>query len=55
MHANLFVHLFFFKKKRYKSNSLVQLKWLIWRTALGTARNPMETKISFLQTIVISI
>ena len=40
------------KFKSYKSSSLHQLKWLIWRDFLGTARNPMETKINVLQTIV---
>jgi hypothetical protein len=40
------------KLNSYKSNSFNQLKWLIWRDFLGTARNPMETKINVLQTIV---
>lgn len=36
----------------YKVNSLKQFGWLTWRNVIDTARNPMQTKIQFLQTIV---
>ena len=40
---------------QYKTGSLNQLKWLLWRSFLGSSRNPLETKISLIQTVVIAV
>lgn len=39
----------------YKTNSLIQLKWLVWRSFISSSRNPMETRIIFAQTIFIAV
>lgn len=39
----------------YKTNSLVQLYWLVWRSFISSARNPMETRIMIVQTIFIAV
>ena len=39
----------------YKTNSLIQLKWLVWRSFISSSRNPMETRIIFAQTIFIAL
>ena len=36
----------------YKTSSLNQTKWLVWRSLISTMRNPMDTRINVLQTIV---
>lgn len=43
------------QKSAYKSNSFTQLRWLVWRSFISSARNPMDTKINFIQTIMIAI
>ena len=43
------------KSSDYKTGSWNQLRWLLWRASLGSARNPMETKITVIQTIFIAI
>ena len=39
----------------YKAGSFTQIYWLIWREALSRARNPRETKIALIQSIVVSL
>jgi ATP-binding cassette, subfamily G (WHITE), eye pigment precursor transporter len=36
----------------YKVNSFKQFGWLTWRNVIDIVRNPMQTKIQFIQTLV---
>ena len=42
-------------RSKYKSNSFTQLRWLIWRSFLSSARNPMDTNIMAIQTVIIAL
>lgn len=42
------------KKVRYKANVFKQFWWLLWRNGLATIRDPAETHVSIIQTIVIN-
>jgi ABC-type multidrug transport system permease subunit len=39
----------------YKTNSLTQLGWLMWRSSISMLRSPMETRIQAVQTLVLGI
>lgn len=39
----------------YKTNIFTQFRWLFWRDTLSSLRNPIETRITFIQTSVIAL
>ncbi|RNA38237.1 white-like isoform X1 [Brachionus plicatilis] len=41
--------------KKYKTNFLTQLSWLLWRNSLGIIREPFTFKIQVFQTIIVSV
>ena len=40
---------------RYKTGFFTQLRWLLWRSAIDTFRNPFEFRIRFVLSIVIGV
>ena len=40
-------------RSRYKASRLTQLKWLVWRAFLASYRNPTETKVHLIQSLLI--
>lgn len=44
-----------FKRNKYNVGSFSQLKWLMWRDSKNTYRDPRETQITFIQTILFAV
>jgi ATP-binding cassette, subfamily G (WHITE), eye pigment precursor transporter len=42
-------------KVQYRSNVLVQFRWLLWRSSLSVLRDPRSSYIALIQTIFISV
>ena len=39
----------------YEANSWNQIRWLVWRNFVSQIRNPQETRVHILQTIVVAL
>ncbi len=43
------------KSKSYKASNFTQFKWLMWRNAVSSSRDPRETRINLVQTIAFAV
>ena len=44
-----------FDSRGYEANSWNQIRWLVWRNFVSQMRNPQETRVHILQTIVVAL